>query len=271
MYANLILYSASLSLFIGSCYAENVSQQILEPLFFFESSNETNNLEMQGLSINDKHDIFFRNGPHNHISYFYSNFNMLGEAVNITEFVNNHLLQIGYKPISWYAITEPKPWESSYRLNYGVYPSSWPKNIDGFGNVLLTFSYDGCKRSINRSVGQDTWLEHKLGVWHKDFGFKVLVIHEISDVLKTFVEGDYLFVQGFDETHNHEKLAVISIADGYWGERKQPEPEPINPVVPMQDEPIASEKTIVEPHTSLEPDEKTQTSWWGRHKPTWWP
>jgi hypothetical protein len=60
----------------------------------------------------------------------------------------------------------------------------------------------------------------KLGVWNKDFGFKVIVIPGIDNVADNVLATDeYLFVSGYNQERTQCKTAVISLANGYWGER----------------------------------------------------
>ncbi len=100
-------------------------------------------------------------------------------------------------------------------------------------------SEEGCLK-LN---GNTHWLR-KLGVWNKDYWFKVIDTPDIEFVAdcENFVTNDYLVVYGINLSNvitQESKVIIIPIKHGYWGERKQPEP--------------IKEK-----------------SWWDKVKPCWW-
>ncbi|HEY4832142.1 MAG TPA: hypothetical protein VIH61_06235 [Waddliaceae bacterium] len=176
---------------------------------------------------------------------YYSSVDLLGEKIHLTKVITDALIQLRFTPI-WSTILEESSfkqvWGSEYFANYNIVPifGGWgavnPKCMDDFGNVLVSFSHDGPKDHSNKNP-------NKLGVWHKDRGFKFLPIPGIGSVKRVFLESNRLIVLGLDETLTIERFVVLSIADGFWGERKQ-------------------ENVVPE---SVEPKPESD-SWW----PSWW-
>lgn len=160
------------------------------------------------------------------------------KEINVTDCVGEHLLNLGYQPTSF--STTGKPWDGKYTLDYKI---NLAYKIDDYGNVLVLFTYED-RFYINNGKH---WL-YNLGVWNRKHGFKVINtegLDQLHGVLAS--KGDYLYVigktlNGRDET----QILVISIKDGYWGERVHPKPEE-----PTKEEP-ASEK-----------------SWWDKVKSSW--
>lgn len=188
--------------------------------------------------------LFWENG-NQFRDLFYTNIELSGEELNVTKIVGNHLLQAGYAPKSFSSKSDCKPWDCEYYLDYGIRQLDHNPNsnsgIDDFGNVLLLFT---CEKNYIKTEG--LWL-YNLGVWNKDYGFKVIDTPGIDNVVpKTFSNGECLFVVGRENKTSKTKTLVIPIKAGYWGERVQAEPE--GPVK----EPL-SEKT-----------------WWDQVKPKWW-
>lgn len=105
--------------------------------------------------------------------------------------------------------------------------------------MVLLFTYEGYKNSSQQ------WM-YRLGVWNKEYGFKVIDIPEIENVHPdTFSTGEYLFVQG------HDVAGRESIVDGYWGEGKQASSLPeVNPQ-PEENQP------------EIKPKDEPKKSWWG--------
>lgn len=61
---------------------------------------------------------------------------------------------------------------------------------------------------------------YKLGVWNKDYGFKIIETPGFETVTHaTFVNNGYLFVCGYVKWES--KFLAIPIKDGLWGERSK--------------------------------------------------
>lgn len=189
----------------------------LEHIFSIEPSSEEANDRIEGFSVNKNLEmVWCERGFKGHNVYFYSNVELCGNSLNITEIVGEQLLQLGYNPKLFYTQEDCKPWDSKYYLIYGIGPAD-SKLIDENGNILLSFTHEG-----NKNLHGDL---KKLGVWNKEYGFKEIDTHEIDNVGRVIVRGNYMFIHGTIKDSHKQKVVVLSIKDGYWGEQKQIEAE----------------------------------------------
>lgn len=60
------------------------------------------------------------------------------------------------------------------------------------------------------------WL-YKLGVWNKNYGFKIINTPDIENLASAFTTKKYLFVKGAHADGTLYKISIIPISEGYWG------------------------------------------------------
>lgn len=149
---------------------------------------------------------------------------MPSEFLDLTKIVSNQLFQLGYNP---YSISKKEntnnPDKFEYILDYDI--RAWQNHIDDFGNVLIKFICHGWDRIEIEPGPNYSWtIKFGIGVWNKDYGFKVINIREIEGIQQVCIKEEYLLVKGFDldeDKHLQGRIAIISIKDGYWREQEK--------------------------------------------------
>lgn len=145
----------------------------------------------------------YTNGSYNFSECYYSSSDLKGTRIGFFADIKDSLIQLGFK-----SSTPPYAPPYSIRIFY----------LDESGNVLIAF---GCIESGA--------LKHKLGVWHKDHGFKYLPISGIDsiDYSGVSLNNNVLIVPGIDNTTSApsglSKLVVFSVVNGFWPENEKEE------------------------------------------------
>jgi hypothetical protein len=273
-------------LFEGVLFAtleHTYTEETLKPIFFIEPSIKSMYGHIGDFYVNENLDMLFSDtNLEGHNEIFYSNVELGSEFINVTEIINTNLLNLGYIPKSYSVKKDSKPWDSNYHLNYGVQYGFYSnmgvdlnKRVDDDGSILFRFTHEGNKRT---HLGQIKWLM-SLGVWNHKYGFKLLNVDLLEDIDEVVIRKDHIFIKGFTENTNQQKIAVIPIPNGYWGEIKKTQPverelEPIRPEEPMQ---ISEQIGFIEQEIAVEVSEadvvttEKPISWWDKIKSIWWP
>jgi hypothetical protein len=180
--SNFIFYG--LFLISNTSYAKDTAQT---PDILFTIDNKISNYNdvfCSYLETNGKGD-FLLICPSVHYDYYYLHSSYNGEKIHLSQLVSQYLLQIGLDP------------------NYYI----CSKCIDEFGNILFTFQ-----------IGEI----RKLGVWHKDHGFKYLPLTGIQNVKRVDLQNGQLIVMGIDETGTIERFVILSLENIWENQRKEP-------------------------------------------------
>ena len=206
-----IVTAMAIVFFSCSCYAD---KEPIDTMFHVEAT------KISMLSMNENGEIAWH-AVNGNLHLFYSSTSLGGEIIDVTEVVGCSLFQMGYKPKEWRIEGKCGSQECKYFLDYQIYSANYGRYesnefMDSSGNIFVTFIYDGLKIENTESG----YRPNKLGVWNKNFGFKILNIPEIEEVISITKKGDYLFIYGRDASRTKETVAVVSFADGFWDNHK---------------------------------------------------
>lgn len=189
------------------------------------SANETEIINLESLWSCENAHVVNSNQNDEILFYKYEDsgyyFFKIGESeapINIKRNISNKLFELGYHPKSFKIDGECTPWKCDFIVEYEIGIDS--KYMDNAGNIIVSFTHEGCKKSIeHRYHDEVNWLR-KLGVWNKKYGFKVIEVPEIESVIdvKYSKTQDYLFIYSYDAS-GKEKMSIVSIKDGFWGEK----------------------------------------------------
>lgn len=133
------------------------------------------------------------------------------DPINITKKISKQLLKSGLYPCAYLVYKSP----SVYVEKTSYYFDFVHQGLDNSGNVLVKFTHE---------VGKEKKQLHKVGVWNKDYGFKIIEFPENLNV--QFNEHpfspnyDYLFLQVYSTEKDQAdwKAVIISLENGFWGE-----------------------------------------------------
>lgn len=121
-------------------------------------------------------------------NYYYSNLQMQGAKISLSEAVNEALSELGFEPIN--RMDDRKP-------SFQIYPAS---DIDDSGHVFLSFQYN--QKDISGDYAR------QIGVWHKDKGFQHLKIPKLEYVSHIVLNKNHLLVFGHDKS-GARRLAIF--------------------------------------------------------------
>lgn len=145
------------------------------------------------LRVNENCEVIWIEWSGNKSNIFYSNPRSSEYKIDVTDFVSEQLIKLGYKPKTYSG-------EASHRLDW------MNDGLDKDSNLLLRFYYD---------TGNDKDWCSKIGVWNPKHGFKIINTYEISEISEIKRAGEFLFVCGRN-AHGCDKIIVLSVAGGYW-------------------------------------------------------
>lgn len=210
----LIIYSVCVLIQSISCVASEQTAKAISIVNFsnadFSAMNNSGEMVLSGIgeTYNDEY-----GNSYDTLNHYYTNMELKNALICITDLVSSELSSLGYAPIQ-----QSDKKHSIYNIN--MY---YNDSIDRYGNVLISFFYSNNNLNIEKfCCNKQSYFIYpcKLGVWHKERGFKVLEIPKIEyvQINEIYFKDDFMVVRGFDKNYKYLSV-VLSIENGYFGER----------------------------------------------------